>query len=66
MRQLPEQTPEQLDAVDGCALARLFEIDGIVAEWAGRHPADELTKILENAGVVVGPVNTVAEVVDKR
>jgi formyl-CoA transferase len=40
------------------------EIDGIVAEWACRHPADELTKILEDAGVVVGPVNTVAEVVD--
>lgn len=40
------------------------EIDGIVAEWARRHPADELTKILEDAGVVVGPVNTVAEVVD--
>jgi formyl-CoA transferase len=40
------------------------EIDGIVAEWAGRHPTDELTKILEDAGVVVGPVNTVAEVVD--
>jgi formyl-CoA transferase len=40
------------------------EIDDIVAEWARRHPADELTKILEDAGVVVGPVNTVAEVVD--
>lgn len=39
------------------------EIDDIVAAWARRHPADELTKILEDAGVVVGPVNTVAEVV---
>lgn len=39
------------------------EIDAIVAEWARRHEADELTKILEDAGVVVGPVNTVAEVV---
>ena len=39
------------------------EIDAIVAEWAGRHDADELTRLLEEAGVVVGPVDTVAEVV---
>jgi formyl-CoA transferase len=39
------------------------EIDAIVAEWAGRHDADTLTSILETAGVVVGPVNTVADVV---
>jgi formyl-CoA transferase len=39
------------------------EIDAIVADWARRHDADTLTKILEDAGVVVGPVNTVAEVV---
>ncbi|MFC4950475.1 CaiB/BaiF CoA transferase family protein [Pseudonocardia sp. GCM10023141] len=39
-------------------------IDAIVAEWAARHDTAMLTAILESAGVVVGPVNTVAEVVD--
>lgn len=39
------------------------EIDEIVAAWARRHDADTLTRVLEDAGVVVGPVNTVAEVV---
>ncbi len=39
------------------------EIDAIVAEWAREHDADTLTKVLDDAGVVVGPVNTVAEVV---
>jgi formyl-CoA transferase len=39
------------------------EIDAIVAEWASRHDAETLTSVLEAAGVVVGPVNTVAEVV---
>ena len=39
------------------------EIDDIVAGWARRHEAAELTCILEEAGVVVGPVNTVADVV---
>src|SRR3712207_3846327 len=39
------------------------EIDAIVAAWARTLDADELTRVLEEAGVVVGPVNTVAEVV---
>jgi formyl-CoA transferase len=39
------------------------EIDDIVAAWAARHDAAALTKILEEAGVVVGPVSTVADVV---
>jgi formyl-CoA transferase len=39
------------------------EIDAIVAEWASHYDADTLTKLLEDAGVVVGPVDTVAEIV---
>ena len=39
------------------------EIDAIVAEWAAGLGADELIKLLDDAGVVVGPVNTVADVV---
>lgn len=39
------------------------EIDAIVGEWAGRYGADQLTALLEAARVVVGPVNTVADVV---
>lgn len=38
-------------------------IDEIVAEWAAGRDAATLTKQLDEAGVVVGPVNTVAEVV---
>ncbi len=39
------------------------EIDAIVGEWAAGFTAADLTALLEKAGVVVGPVNTVAEVV---
>ncbi|GAB93427.1 CaiB/BaiF CoA transferase family protein [Gordonia rhizosphera] len=39
------------------------ELDDIIAEWAARHTSTELIEILGAAGVVVGPVNTVAEVV---
>lgn len=38
-------------------------LDAIVSEWAGRHDSEHLTSILEAADVVVGPVNTVADVV---
>ena len=39
------------------------EIDGIVAEWVAARPAAEVRRILDEAGVIVGPINTVAEVV---
>ncbi|MGC4961978.1 CaiB/BaiF CoA transferase family protein [Gordonia sp. DT101] len=39
------------------------ELDSIIADWAGAHTSTELIEILGTAGVVVGPVNTIAEVV---
>ncbi len=39
------------------------DIDKIVADWASNHDADELSALLTEAGVVSGPVNTVADVV---
>ena len=39
------------------------ELDELVAEWAVGLDAGELEEILNRAGVVCGPVNTVAEVV---
>ncbi|GAB20022.1 putative CoA-transferase [Gordonia effusa NBRC 100432] len=38
------------------------EIDDLIAAWSVQHSAAELGEILSAAGVVVGPVNTVAEV----
>lgn len=39
------------------------QIDGIIADWAAQRPAEEIRSVLDAAGVVVGPVNTVADVV---
>lgn len=39
------------------------EIDAIVAKWAGSRDGDTLMKALDDGGVVVGTVNTVADVV---
>jgi formyl-CoA transferase len=38
------------------------EIDGIVAEWAVQLDAREIDRILNDAGVVCGPIYTVAEI----
>ncbi|MCK8615771.1 CaiB/BaiF CoA transferase family protein [Gordonia sp. C13] len=39
------------------------ELDAMIGEWSAQYSAEKLTEALSAAGVVVGPVNTVAEVV---
>ena len=38
------------------------EIEGIVAAWAEQHDAAEIDRILNEAGVVCGPIYTMAEI----
>jgi formyl-CoA transferase len=40
------------------------ELDEILAGWAARHTAEEIISSCHGAGVVAGPVNTAAEVVE--
>jgi crotonobetainyl-CoA:carnitine CoA-transferase CaiB-like acyl-CoA transferase len=40
------------------------ELDAMVAEWARRHTAEELDRIVNQAGVVCAPVYSVADVYD--
>jgi crotonobetainyl-CoA:carnitine CoA-transferase CaiB-like acyl-CoA transferase len=40
------------------------EIEGIVAGWAAQHDAGEIDRILNEAGVVCGPIYTMAEIFD--
>jgi formyl-CoA transferase len=40
------------------------ELEGIVADWAARHDAREIDAILNEAGVVCGPIYTVADIFD--
>ncbi|MFN0155449.1 MAG: CaiB/BaiF CoA transferase family protein [Gaiella sp.] len=37
-------------------------IDGIVAEWAGRRTAQEIDDVLNEAGVICGPIYTIADI----
>ncbi|QKT08198.1 CoA transferase [Gordonia sp. X0973] len=39
------------------------ELDAIIGSWAAKHSPDEITEALTAAGVVCGPINTVAQVV---
>ena len=38
------------------------EIEGIVAEWARRHTVAEIDRLLNEAGVICGPIYTVADI----
>ena len=38
------------------------ELEGIVAEWAGRHTAQEIDRLLNEAGVICGPIYTIADI----
>lgn len=38
------------------------ELDEIIGEWAGRHDAEEIDRIMADAGVVSGPVNSIADI----
>jgi len=38
------------------------ELEGIVAEWASRHDAAEIDRILNEAGVICGPIYTIADI----
>ena len=40
------------------------EIDAIIGEWAQSRQPDDIIDTLSAAGVIAGPINTVAEVVD--
>jgi len=39
------------------------ELDDLVGAWVGSLPADEVRRVLDEAGVICGPINTAAEVV---
>jgi crotonobetainyl-CoA:carnitine CoA-transferase CaiB-like acyl-CoA transferase len=38
------------------------ELEALVAEWAGRYAAKEIDEILNAAGVICGPIYTIAEI----
>jgi crotonobetainyl-CoA:carnitine CoA-transferase CaiB-like acyl-CoA transferase len=38
------------------------EIEGIVADWARQHDAAEIDRILNEAGVICGPIYTIADI----
>jgi formyl-CoA transferase len=40
------------------------ELEGIVAAWAKRHTAAEIDRLLNDAGVICGPIYTMADIFD--
>ena len=38
------------------------ELEGVIAAWAGRHTAAEIDELLNEAGVICGPIYTIADI----
>ena len=38
------------------------ELEGLIADWAAERPAEEIDRVLNAAGVICGPVYTIADI----
>lgn len=60
----PEMAQDPRYATHSARGDRQDELDEIIGRWAGHYNADELFALLSDHGVVAGPVNTVADVME--
>ncbi len=60
----PELADDDRFATHGARGRNQDEIDAIIGVWAGRRQPGDIIETLNAAGVIAGPINTVAEVVD--
>jgi crotonobetainyl-CoA:carnitine CoA-transferase CaiB-like acyl-CoA transferase len=58
----PELTEDEKFATHLARGENQEELEGIVAEWAGRHTAAEIDALLNEAGVICGPIYTIADI----
>lgn len=60
----PELADDPRFATHGARGDNQDEIDAIIAEWTATVDRDDLLTRLDDAGVVAGPINTVADIVE--
>jgi formyl-CoA transferase len=60
----PELTTDDRFANHGARGRNQDELDKIIGNWAAERQPDEIIENLSAAGVIAGPINTVAEVVN--
>ena len=58
----PELAQDPMYATHGARGEHQEELEAIVAEWAGRHTAAEIDAVLNEAGVICGPIYTIADI----
>jgi formyl-CoA transferase len=59
----PELADDERFATHGARGRHQDELDSLIGAWAKEHDSAELQRLLDEVGVVAGPVNTVADVV---
>ncbi len=62
----PELVDDERFASHGARGRNQDELDAIIGDWAARRKPGEIIETLSAGGVIAGPINTVAEVVQDR
>jgi formyl-CoA transferase len=62
----PELADDPRFATHGARGENQTEIEGIVAAWAGARTAEEIDRVMNDAGVICGPIYTVADIFDDQ
>jgi len=58
----PELADDRRYATHGARGENQDELEELVGEWASRHTAREIDDVLNAAGVICGPINTIADI----
>ncbi len=58
----PELADDPRFADNASRLENVEELDAVIGEWIGRHPASEVIEIMERAEAAVGPVQDIPQI----
>ncbi len=58
----PELADDPRFADNASRLENVEELDSVIGEWIGRHPASEVIEIMERAEAAVGPVQDIPQI----
>lgn len=60
--EMPELAEDERFATHAARGDNAEELDGIISDWAAKHESGEIDRVLNEAGVVCGPIYSIADI----